>query len=186
MLETDTQSEIAAMVRSGFYDRERLIEIFTEEMYPPGELDSNDVASSIDAQFAEYAREKLTYPPTTDCDRLDTAFEDMNERGVIALQNAGYTQSEGFDDVGEVYSQHPDKESILGYCFYHGQDLQRAISGGGLFFAFGPVDPADEQTIGIKVGTVVRAALEQAGLSVDWDGTFEKRLSVPKLDWQKR
>ena len=186
MLATETQTEIASMVRSGFYGRQRLIEVFTEEMYAPGELDANDVVSAIDAQFAEYEKEKLTYPATTDCDRLDVAFAKMNERGVIAIQNAGYTQSDGYDDVGEVYSQHSEKESILGYCFYHGQDLERAISGDGLYFAFGPVDPANEQTVGVDVGEIVREELENAGLSVDWDGTFEKRLSVPKLNWQKR
>jgi len=186
MLATETQTEIASMVRSGFYGRERLIEVFTEEMYAPGELDTNDVVSAIDTQFAEYEKERLTYPATTDCDRLDTAFAKMNGRGVIAIQNAGYTQSDGYDDVGEAYSQHPEKESILGYCFYHGQDLERAISGDGLYFAFGPVDPANEQTVGVDVGNIVREELENAGLSVDWDGTFEKRLSVPKLNWQKR
>lgn len=186
MLEAETQTEIASMVRSGFYDRERLIEVFTEEMDAPGELNASDVASAIDEQFTAYEQEKLSYPATTDCDRLDVAFAKMNERGVIAIQNAGYTQSDGYDDVGEVYSQRPDKESVLGYCYYHGQDLERAINGDGLCFAFGPVDPADEQTVGVDVGNIVREELENSGLSVDWDGTFEKRLSVPKLSWQKR
>ena len=186
MLATETQAEIASMVRSGFYDRERLIEVFTEEMYAPGELDTNDVVSALDAQFAAYEEEKLAYPATTDCDRLDAAFARINERGVIAIQNAGYTQSDGYDDVGETYSQHANKESILGYCFYHGQDLERAINGDGLYFAFGPVDPANEQTIGLNVGNIVREELESAGLPVDWNGTFENRLKVPRLNWQKR
>lgn len=186
MLEIETQSEIASMVRSGFYNRERLIEVFTEEMYAPGELEPNDVASVIDAQLSKYEQEKLAYPAITDCDRLDAAFEKMNEQRVIAIQNAGYTQSDGYDDVGERYAQHVDKKSILGYCFYHGQDLERAVDGGGLFFAFGPIAPTEEQTIGIEVGNIVRDALEQTGLSVNWNGTFEKRLSVPTLNWQKR
>lgn len=102
MLENETQAEIASLVRSGFCDRQRLIEVFTEEMYAPGELDANEVESEIDTQFALYEQEKLAYPAITDCDRLDAAFAKMNERGVIAMQNAGYTQSEGFDDVGQV------------------------------------------------------------------------------------
>ena len=186
MLATTTQTEIASLVRSGFYGRERLIKIFTEEMYAPGELDTNDVVTEIDAQFAEHEKEKLTYPAITDCDRLDAAFTKMNERGLIAIQNAGYTQSDGYDDVSQIYSRHPAKESILGYCFYQGQDLERAIRGDGLYLAFGPVDPAKEQTVGIDVGHIVREELENAGLSVDWNGTFEKRLSIPKLNWQKR
>ncbi|WP_145390911.1 DUF6891 domain-containing protein [Stieleria neptunia] len=186
MLEPETKSEIAAMVRSGFYSRDRLLEIFTEEMYAPNELDPAEVSSELDAQFTQYEEEKQSYPPTTDCDRLDAAFKMMNERGVVAIQNAGYTQSDGFEDVGESYNQHPNKESVLGYCFYHGQDLERAVNGEGLYFAFGPVDPAVEQTVGIEVGNIVRDSLESNGLAVEWDGTFENRLRVPKLNWQKR
>ncbi len=186
MLEAETLTEIASMVRSGFYDRERLIEVFTEEMYAPGELEPNEVASAIDEQFSAYEQEKLSYPTTTDCDRLDAAFAKMNEQRVIAIQNAGYTQSDGYDDVYEIYAQHTDKGSTLGYCYYHGQDLERAVNGGGLFLSFGPISPTDEQTIGIEVGNIVRDALKQAGLSVDWNGTFEQRLSIPKLNWQKR
>jgi len=186
MLEPDTQAEIASMVRTGFYARERLIQVFTEELYAPGDLDVNDVLSAIDVQFTEYKQEKLTYPTTTDCDRLDAAFTNMNERGVIATQNAGYTQSDGYDDVRDIYSQHVNKESIIGYCFYHGQDLERAVNGNGLYFAFGPIDPSKEHTVGVDVGNIVSEALEQAGLTVDWDGPFEKRLSVPKLNWQRR
>ena len=186
MLKPETKAEIASMVRSGFYPRERLYEIFTEEMYAPDELNAAEVSSELDAQFAEYEQEKLTYPTPTDCDRLDDAFRLMNESGVVAIQNAGYTQSDGFEDVSEVYNQHPNKESVLGYCFYHGQDLERAVNGDGLYFAFGPVNPADEQTVGVDVGNVVREALENSGLPVEWDGTFENRLRIPKLKWQKR
>ncbi|MFK7766753.1 MAG: hypothetical protein AB8B55_05990 [Mariniblastus sp.] len=186
MLEPETKAEIALMVRSGFYSRDRLFEIFTEESYAPDELAPGEVSTELDAQFAQYDQEKQSYPGTTDCDRLDDAFRLMNERGVVAIQNAGYTQSDGFEDVGEAYNQHPNKETVLGYCFYHGQDLERAVSGDGLFFAFGPVNPADEQTVGVDVGNIVRNALENSGLSVEWDGTFEYRLRVPKLNWQKR
>jgi hypothetical protein len=186
MLEPDTLTEIASWVRSGFYDPAELVEMFTEELYAPGELDSEAVQKEILRQFSLYEEEKLTYADTTDCDRLDTAFAEMNERGVIALQNAGYTQSDGFEDVGQLYQEHPHQASVLGYCFYHGQDLERALAGKGLYFAFGPVDPADEQTIGLEVGKIVRESLENAGLSVDWDGTFETRLSVSQLKWQKR
>lgn len=123
MLEAETQSKIACLVRSDFYDRERLIEVLTEEVYAPGERDTDDVVSAIDTHFVEYEYEKHSYPSITDCDRLDSAFAKMNERGVIAIQNAGYTQSDGYDEAGELYAQHPDKESILGYGFYHAQDL---------------------------------------------------------------
>ncbi|MEM7504236.1 MAG: hypothetical protein AAF417_19505 [Pseudomonadota bacterium] len=160
--------------------------VFCEEMYAPGELERNEVRAAIDIEWANWEVEKQTWPEVTDCDRLDSAFAAMNSRGVIALQNAGYTQSDGYDDFRDAYQSFPNKASVLGYCFYHGQDLDRAVLGHGLYLAFGPVDPQAEETIGPKVGNVVREELERVGLSVEWDGKFSSRLLVPELDWKRR
>ena len=186
MLDPETIDEIAAYVRSGFYDRERIMEVFCEEMYGPGELDAEEVSAAIDEEFAKWESEKRTWPSVTDCDRLDQAFAAMNERGVVALQNAGYTQSDGYEDFCQAYEDHPDKSSVIGYCFYHGQDLERAVAGGGLLLAFGPVDPKQEGTQGPEIGRIVREELERAGLKVQWDGTFSQRIFVPDLAWQRR
>lgn len=186
MLPSETREEISALVRSGFYNKDRLMDIFCEEMYAPGELEPNDVSVALDSEFTKWEAEKHTWPDVTDCDRLDSAFAAMNKRGIVAMQNAGYTQSDGFDDFREAYENHPNKSSVLGYCFYHGQDLERAVRGAGLFLAFGPVNPSEEETKGPLIGNIVREELEHAGLRVEWDGTFNKRLSVPELVWQRR
>ncbi|MDV3351843.1 hypothetical protein D0962_08975 [Leptolyngbyaceae cyanobacterium CCMR0082] len=186
MLSSETVQEIAALVRSGFYRKNRLMDIFCEEMYAPGDLEPDEVSAAIDVEFETWEAEKQTWPEVTDCDRLDSAFAAINERGIIALQNAGYTQSDGYEDFLDAYENHPNKSSVLGYCFYHGQDLERAVYGGGLYFAFGPVDPTEEETKGPEIGNVIREELERVGLKVDWDGTFAKRLGVPKLEWQRR
>jgi hypothetical protein len=186
MLDADAIDEISVLVRSGFYDKARLTEIFCEEMYEPGELESEDVSAAIDEAMTEWESDKETWPSTTDCDRLDAAFAAMNGRGLIALQNSGYTQSDGYDEFCDAYEDHPNKSSVKGYCFYHGQDLERAVQGSGLFFAFGPVDPKEEETKGPEIGRIVREELERVGLKVDWDGTFAKRMSIPNLVWRRR
>jgi hypothetical protein len=186
MLPAETNEEIAALVRSAFYDKDRLMEIFCEEMYEPGELEPTGVSAAIDSELAKWEEEKKSWPKVTDCDRLDAAFTIINKRGVIAMHNAGYTQSDGYDDFREAYALHPNKSSILGYCYYHGQDVERAVRGSGLYFAFGPVDPNEEEAMGPQVGKIIREELERTGLKVDWDGTFAKRMSVPNFVWQRR
>jgi hypothetical protein len=186
MLSPDTSEEISALVRSGFYDKELLMTILCEEMYAPGELEPGDVSAALDSEFAKWEAEKLTWPEVTDCDRLDAAFVAISKRGIIALQNAGYTQSDGYDDFCEAYDQHPDKSTVLGYCFYHGQDLDRAVRGAGLYLAFGPVNPNDEATKGAEIGNIVREELERVGLKVEWDGSFDERLMIRDLVWQRR
>jgi hypothetical protein len=185
MLAPKTKEEIATLVRSGFYERERLQEIVCEEMYAPGELDTTEVERAIDDALTALAAEKADWPAVTDCDLLDQAFIALQERGIIALQNAGSTQSDGYSDVRETYDSSPDARRIWGYCFYHGQDLDRAVQGGGLFLAFGPIDPKDEESRGAEVGNAIRDELVRVGLRVQWNGTFSERILIPDIVWQK-
>jgi hypothetical protein len=185
-LKPEIRDEVATLVRAGFYNKNRIMEILCEEIYTQGELNPTDVSAAIDEELARLQAEKKTWPAVTDCDRLDAAFAAMNRRGVIALQNAGYTQTDGYEDFRAALEKHPRRSSVIGYCFYQGQDLERAIHGEGLFLAFGPVDPRDEEVKGSGIGKVVREELERAGLKVEWDGTFATRLRVPRLVWQRR
>jgi hypothetical protein len=184
-LSPDTLREIDAQVRGGFEDRGRIIEIFCEEMYAPGELDAAEVEAAVDKAIANRQEAKRDWPEVTDCDRLDKAFDAIGKRGIIALQNAGYTQSDGYDDFREAYHDSSDKAALVGYCFYHGQDLERAVAGGGLFLAFGPVDRGQEQPRGPEIGRVIVEELKHVGFEVVWDGTFDQRIHIPRFDWKK-
>lgn len=183
-LTPDRKAQVERYVGSGLYDREYLVDFFCGDDAWPECLDYEDVAPLVDGGLAQLAQEKSTWPEVTDCDRLDTAYAALWERGIIALHNAGYTQSDGFGDCGEIYHESPDKECILGCCFYHEQDLERVLAGEGLYFAFGAYD--DHETARIRVGEIIREELERAGLAVEWDGTVGGRPCVPGFVWQRR
>lgn len=185
-LSVNTLGEIRALVRGGFDERDDIIGILCEEMYEPGELDEQAVEQAVDAAFSELEHEKRQWPTVTDCDRLEQAFLALNKRGVIALHNAGYTQDDGYADVQEVFAEHSEQDSVSGYCFYHGQDLECVVAGGGLYLAFGPMDPLHEETEGPVVGALIVEELTKAGLNVQWDGTFAHRIFIPDMDWKRR
>lgn len=185
-LDSTVIEEIDVLVRSAFWDRDRILEIMCEELYAPGDLDENAVAVAITSSIAEWQAGQKEWPDETDCDRLDQAFAKLNQHGVIALHNAGMTQSDGYDDFREIYEDHPKQNEIIGYCYYHGQDLARVARGGPLFFSFGPCDPKLEETEGPKVGRAIVKHLTDAGLKVEWEGTFDKRMSIPIFSWQRR
>jgi hypothetical protein len=185
-LNPEVLREIDGLVRGGFEERARIIEILCEEMYAPGELDEAEVIAAVNAAFTALAQDKTTWPATTDCDRLDGVFATLNARGIIALQNAGYTQSDGYDDIRESYREHPDRDAVIGYCFYHGQDMERAVQGEGLYLAFGPMDAQKEETEGPRIGAMIVEELTQAGLAVKWSGTVGQRISIPAIDWKRR
>ena len=185
-LDSTVIEEIDVLVRSVFWDRDRILEIVCEELYAPGDLDENAVAAAIDSSIDEWQSSKKQWPDVTDCDRLDQAFDNLNKHGVIALHNAGMTQSDGHDDFREIYGNHPKQSELVGYCYYHGQDLERVVRGGPLFFSFGPCDAKLEETEGPKVGQMIVQHLTDAGLEVEWDGTFDKRMNIPVFNWQRR
>ncbi len=185
-LPQDVLSEIDVFVRGGFEDREGILEILLEERYEPGELDADAVEAAVEQAIAVHEAQKKHWPATTDCDRLDAVFSALSSKGIVALQNAGYTQSDGYSDVVEAYHRHPHKDRLIGYCFYHGQDLERAVAGDGLYLAFGPMDPSQEATEGPRIGALIAEALRRGGLEVAWDGTFDQRIFVPAIDWKRR
>ena len=185
MSEYQIVSELRSLVRSGFYNKQALMNMFCDEICESCDYTADDVSAIIDADIESIAVEKASWPDVTDCDRLDSAFTALNANGVISLQNAGYTQSDGYDDIQEWFNHHPSKDSITAYCFYHRQDLERAVRGMGLYVAFGPIDPKLEDAVGAKVGEVIREAFESQGLEVEWDGAFNTRMLLPSITWQK-
>ena len=172
-------------VRSGFPDADEIAEIIDETVLEPGEVDQDWLRTVIAGAFAEKQREEATWPKETDCDRLDQLFDALNEDGIIALQNAGYTQSDGISDVTEEYLEAGVEDSgVTGYCFYHGQDLERVVESGDLWLTFGDIDGDDDK--GIQIGHRIKKAAEAKGFEVEWDGSIETRLLMKGIDWKRR
>ena len=139
-----------------------MLDYFCEEGWGPEQFDPDEVIPLIDSELDALARAQATWPDETDCDRLDASYAALRARGIIALHNAGYTQSDGFSDCAEVYHDLTGDEEIVGCCFYHEQDLERALEGDGLYIAFGALEKADGADLAI--GQVVRDELERVGL----------------------
>jgi hypothetical protein len=185
-LDIEVVENIDVLVRSAFWERDQILEIVCEELYAPGELDEEAVSLAIDTCMARWRSSQQDWPDVTDCDRLDEVFIKLNQRDVIALHNAGMTQSDGYDAFQELYANHPRQSELVGYCYYHGQDLERAVRGGPLFISFGPCDPRLEETEGPKVGQLIFQQLTDAGLTVEWDGKFSSRIRISDFAWQRR
>ena len=181
----DAIEQIRHYVWSGFYQPDEVAEIVCGELFEPGVLDEDWVGERIAAEFAQKRTEEASWETPTDCDRLDLAFAQLRQRRIITLQNAGYTQSEGINDISEEWHSAGGKDSdIEGYCFYHGQDLERAVRGEGLMLTFGDILGGDDK--GVVVGDIVREVMEANGFRVEWDGTIGQRFGVSGMRWQKR
>lgn len=174
-------TSIRTWVWSGFYSIDEVREM-TDELLEDG-VDRAMLRGSVDSEFGEKSAAELAWPRQTDCDRLDEAFAALENVGIVALQNAGYTMSDGLSDVGEALNERVNSD-VRGYCFYHEQDVERAVRGDGLMLAFGELD--DDPVKKTEVGRAVVRALERAGLAPEWDGNPETRINIPTFDWKRR
>lgn len=171
-------------VWSGFYSEEEILACALEALEEEWFDDTADDISegALNDLIADRVKEKQeaerSWPAQTDNDRLTRAFEELTENGIIALENAGYTISDGWDDFRELAD-----ENTRGGCFYHGQDLERALEGLPLSIAFGATSGGDDSDV--AVAREVVQVLEKHGFKPVWDGNPKERISLP-LKWQRR
>lgn len=128
------------------------------------------------------------WPQHTDCDRLDRAFDRLRAQGLCALHfpESGYTLQHGHAAVAdEIHAEGVPEDRYVGFCFYHAQDIDRALDDEGLMVAFGSV-VSDEDEDYVRIGQMVCEAFQQEGLRTGWDGTANSRIRVPGLRWQRR
>jgi predicted DNA-binding WGR domain protein len=117
--------------------------------------------------------------------RLRAAFAALNSMGIVALENAGYTQSDGWDDVNEIATRLADsgKRPRAG-VFYHGQDVVRGRRGEGLMLTFGSYAARDTDADSIAVGHVIVDVLKSHGFEPKWDGTLSTRIHTGRFEWK--
>lgn len=141
----------------------------------------------IDEEYQKLLQESKQWKSPTDTEKLIKAFDELCDQNIIALHNAGYTTSDGEYEVIEVERELRENEvESDGYCFYHEQDLARAIDpeNPSLYIAFQKVDNSDEETT-IGVGNKVAEVLKNNGFELNWDGSAKRKIEIPGFKWQQ-
>lgn len=153
-----------------------------------GELDEDDLAwlegFVADGLTAQREREASWGDEETVNDRLDEAFAELLDDGIVALQNAGYTISEGWEDVQEARREVPEAH---GAVFWHGQDTERAVRGDGLMLAFGSFTMGEEhEPASLAIAREACDVLRKHGVEVSWSGSLNERIRIAPFEWRKR
>lgn len=124
------------------------------------------------------------WPEITDYDRLDGAFTALENSGIVCRQNFTCCGTCGSAEIWDEIGQATDQgAAVRGYAFFHAQDTESAVEGSGLYLNYGAVDEGEEPALAIA--REVSGAIGAAGLKVNWDGTWSKRIGV-ELDWKRR
>lgn len=185
------RESVETAVRSGLYKKAELLEDLGERI--ADEIDDDTDIAAAERELSAYAKKLLEkqreaeakWSKPTMNDRIDAAFAQLAREGIIALQNAGYTMSNGWEDANEI--AHGMDPPPRGATFYHGQDLERGVRNAGLMLAFGAyVKSGDNEKESVALGKDICATLARFGVATEWSGSVDSRIEIPPFKWQKR
>jgi hypothetical protein len=177
---------IAGRVLEGFESAHDIVENASHwayEKYNRDDLLPEIKRLTVEALAAHHA-EQAGWGPTTDCDRLDAAFAELNASGIVARQDFSCCNNCGFTEIWDEVEEAEKKQPIEGYVFYHLQCTEQAIKTGRLLMAYGSIEEGQEAFQ--RVGQKIVASLKQAGLKASWAGTDRDPIVVDDIVWRRR
>jgi len=176
--------DIKDLITSGFYNKEETIDEIKDIFYNEP-LDESWINEMAEKEYNKRLAEQSSWPAVTDFDKLARVFDQLNTSGIIALHKAGNTRQDGEEDTREMHQELAGKGiKTTGYCFYHTQDMDRAIDSHHLFLAFGDFINNDQQ--GAEIGKKIVELLHQSGFATKWDNSIETRIEILNINWLKR
>ncbi|OAT04149.1 hypothetical protein, variant [Blastomyces gilchristii SLH14081] len=177
----------AGIISTAAYTKAELLDqityLFHHERY-----DSNDpriIAESrriIDELWQARLEQQATWPADADAgfQRVKRAFEILAaSKGILTRMNFCYTAQSG-----DAQIHREARVGDSGWAYFHMQDAERAVDGGGLCVRYGALSDVDAETA--EVGKTVVQVLRDAGLRVVWNGRPQMVIRVTPLSWRPR
>ncbi|WP_205762190.1 DUF6891 domain-containing protein [Longimicrobium terrae] len=182
----DLREWLVREIAAGFSDPDEIVEAAGDVF--EGQLDRDVVQAEAERMLpgllAAHAREEATWPETTDNDRLEAAFAELEDGGIVCRENFACCNNCGSAEIwAEVEAVNDIIPHVRGYVFYHMQDTESAVEGGGIYLSYGAV--ADTEDAPLAVARDVVSTLRDHGLRVEWNGEITRRIMV-ELDWKRR
>lgn len=173
-------------IKSGFSSLEDIIDETLEIVEDEGwetEITGEWINEYVTREYNKHAEDSKIWQRPTDPDRLVAVFDKLRRHKIVALHNAGYTQQDALYDIKEVWEDLEDVDvHPIGYCYYHGQDIERAIEDEILCLGFyGKKEKNDKEAI--MIGNIVVNALKEAGFEINWNNTATKRIEIQNFRW---
>ena len=177
-------------VRGGYEPVEEIEEILldlTEEFESPiSERDrQSEIRSALIQEIETLRDEQTAWPILTDFDRLELAFDMLEDRDIVARQNFTCCGTCGAAEISvEIEDFEFFGRKARGYVFFHQQDTESAIESGNLYLSYGASNNTADAVF-LQIGQEIFDTLKSVGLKVQWDGKLEHRIGVT-LEWQRR
>lgn len=184
-LKSEVLEEIKKEILFGFEDQEQVFEDVCEMFY--GEpLDKSWLQAEIAKEFDIRKKESVSWQRPTDFEKLVKVFDQLNREKIISLHKAGHTRQDGESDCISIIKELESAETlnIKGYCYYHAQDLERAIKkNGNLYIGYNGYNQDD--TLAKQVANRIVELLQTESFKIDWSGSLDDRIKITEIDWKK-
>lgn len=167
-------------VRSGFLDdgtvRSEVVQAAREDL--SGGDDADSMASAVvDAEIASLLTDQATWPETTDVDRLEAAFEELESQDLVVLRAC----DDHWDATATLTRLDDAGESVSGILFFTHTDVWHAVDYGMLELNLWHGDTAN-----VAVGDdLLRLVLQTLGRH-DVPAVFDEGRIEATLAWQRR
>ena len=175
------EQRVREVLAGGYTSRADLAEIaedylVTKDRRPVSPTQARELADRL---WSERVVEQAGWQGETDPERLTRAFTTLEESGITARENFACCRNCGQSEIGAEAAP-----GARGFVYFHSQCTDSAATGHGLTLLYGGFDGSADTTA--AVGREVVAALEAAGLPVEWDEDPSRAINVTPLDWRRR
>ncbi|MDH6133257.1 hypothetical protein P3T37_002652 [Kitasatospora sp. MAA4] len=177
----ELEGRVREVLVGGYASRAELAELAEDYLVTADRrpVSREQAEALVDRIWLERVAEQAEWQGETDPERLTRAFGALREAGITARENFTCCRSCGQSEIGGEGG--PDAR---GFVYFHTQCTDSAAAGHGLMLLYGGFDDSSETTAAI--GREVMAALEAAGLTVEWDRDPGRAITITPLDWRRR
>jgi hypothetical protein len=175
------ETRIREVIAGGYASRAELAELAEEYLVSQDRrpVSPTQARLLVDRLWLERVEEQARWEGETDPDRVTRAFSALEAAGITARENFTCCRNCGQAEIGAEATP-----GARGFVYFHQQCTDAAAAGRGLVLLYGGFDGSAQTTVAI--GREVVAAVEAAGLPVEWDGTPERAITIRALDWRRR
>ena len=170
----------------GFENETELYDSIRDMFYDEEDFDEDWLRQTIAEKYSQHQKDSANWTRPTDFERLDQVFEALIMQKIVCLHKAGYTKQDGEGDCMEIIEKLQEHGiKALGFCYYHAQDLARAVNKDSRSLLLGFDSATQDDGEALQVANMIVTALRECNFEVNWPGTVDQRIEIQNLDWRK-
>lgn len=184
-IKNEAIAQLEKIILFGFENEHLLLENIRELFYDENDFDETWLKHEIDYRLKKHKEDSLKWQKPTDFDRLVKSFDELNKKKIVSIHKAGYTKSDGENDCFEIITELNEIGICAkGFCYYHTQDLERAIGKEQmLFIGFDSFNGND--ALAKEVAEEIISVLTKNGFTIKWNGSLDSRIEILNIHWKK-